>query len=131
MATYKVIFLGLAVAGPEEEARLIQGLQKRFSLSQERAEQIIHRVPIVIKKGISKPEMERYAKAFEEIGGRIRVEEEPTPESVESSREPGPASKPVPPQQTEPPPRREPPPKPTPPPSLALCSKGSLILETW
>ncbi len=116
MATYKVIFLGLAVAGPEEEARLIQGLQKKFSLSQERAEQIIHRVPIVIKKGISKSEMERYAKAFEEIGGRIRVEEEPSPESVESSREPGPASKPVPPQQTEPPPRREPPPKPTPPP---------------
>jgi hypothetical protein len=87
---YKVIFLGLAVAGPEEEVRLIEGLQKRFNLSLEKAESLLQRVPIVVKKGISKEEMERYVKAFEEIGGRARIEEEPT-ESLEISPEPEPA----------------------------------------
>ena len=77
MALYKVIFLGMTVAGPEEEARLIEGLKKKFNLSPEKAERLLQRVPIVVKKGCSKEEMERYVKAFEEIGGRISVEEEP------------------------------------------------------
>jgi hypothetical protein len=73
---YKVIFLGMVVAGPEEEARLIAGLQKRFNLTPERAERLLQRVPIVVKKGISKEEMEKYVKAFQDIGGRVRVEVE-------------------------------------------------------
>lgn len=82
---YKVIFLGLSVVGPEEETRLVKGLQKRFNLSPERAESLLQRVPIVVKKGIAREEMERYVKAFEEIGGRIRVEEEPMTETLEIS----------------------------------------------
>jgi len=66
----------MAVAGPEEEARLIEGLKKKFNLSPEKAERLLQRVPIVVKKGCSQGEMEKYVKAFEEIGGRIRVEEE-------------------------------------------------------
>ncbi len=97
MGLYKVIFLGLKVAGPEEEARLLGGLQKKFNLSPERAESLLQRVPIVVKKGISKEEMERYVKAFEEIGGRVKVEEEPSPEAIEVSMTPKP----------EPPPRSE------------------------
>lgn len=93
MGLYKVIFLGLAVAGPEEEVRLIKGLQSRFNLSPEKAESLLQRVPIVVKKGISKEEMERYVKAFEEIGGRVRVEEEPT-EPLEISPEPAPGPEP-------------------------------------
>jgi hypothetical protein len=77
---YKVIFLGLTVAGPEEEARLLGGLQKKFHLSPERAESLLQRVPIVVKKGISQEEMEKYVHAFREIGGRVKVEEEPVPE---------------------------------------------------
>jgi hypothetical protein len=78
---YKVIFLGLSVLGPEEEARLLKGLQKKFSLTPQKAENLFQRVPIVVKKGISKEEMEKYVRAFEGIGGRIRVEEEEVPES--------------------------------------------------
>jgi hypothetical protein len=74
---YKVVFLGMAVAGPEEETRLIGGLQKKFNLSPERAESLLQRVPIVVKKGVSQEEAERYVRAFEEIGGRVKVEEEP------------------------------------------------------
>ena len=48
---YKVVFLGMVVAGPEEEARLIGGLQKKFNLSPERAERLLHKVPVVVKKG--------------------------------------------------------------------------------
>jgi len=86
VSLYRVIFLGLAVAGPEEEDRLIKGLQRKFNLSPEKAESLLQRVPIVIKKGVSKEEMERYVKAFEEIGGRIRIEEEPAAEALEISQ---------------------------------------------
>ena len=78
MGLYKVIFLGMAVAGPEEEARLIGGLQKKFNLSPEKAERLLQKVPVVVKKGLSKEEMERYVKAFEGIGGKVKVEEEMT-----------------------------------------------------
>ena len=70
MVQYKVIFLGLAVAGPEEEARLLAGIRKNFNLSPEKAERLLQRVPIVVKKGISKEEMERYVQAFESFGGQ-------------------------------------------------------------
>lgn len=78
MALYKIIFLGLTVAGPEEEARLRQGLQKKFNLSPERAESLLQRVPIIVKKTESKEEVARYLRAFEEIGAKVKVEEEPT-----------------------------------------------------
>jgi hypothetical protein len=87
VSLYKVIFLGLAVAGTDEEARLTKGLQKKFNLSPEKADNLIQRVPIVVKRGVSKEEMEKYVRAFEEIGGRVKVEEEP-PESLEISPEP-------------------------------------------
>ena len=87
MGLYKVIFLGLAIAGLDEEARLIKGLQKKFNLSPEKADSLIQRVPIVVKRGASREEMEKYVRAFEEIGGRVRIEEEPA-ESLEISPEP-------------------------------------------
>jgi len=79
VGAYKVIFLGLLVVGPEEEARLLSGLQKKFNLTPEKAESLFQRVPIVVKKGISKEEAERYVKAFEGVGGRAKVEEEQIP----------------------------------------------------
>lgn len=85
MGLYKVVFLGLRVAGPEEESRLVQGLQKKFNLTPEKAENLLQKVPVVVKKGISKDEMERYVKAFDEIGGKVRVEEESTQELPETS----------------------------------------------
>jgi hypothetical protein len=89
---YKVIFLGLAIASPEEEIRLLKGLQKRFNLSPQRAESLLQRVPIVVKKGTSREELEKYVRVFEEIGGKIRLEEEegPFPEPQAAHREPSP-----------------------------------------
>jgi len=91
--SYKVIFLGLSVAGTEEEARLLAGLQKKFNLTPERAERLLQRVPVVVKKGESMEELEKYVKAFEEIGGKVRMEEEVTPESPEVTEPPPPETK--------------------------------------
>jgi len=79
MASYKVIFLGLSVIGLDDETRLLEGLQKKFNLTPEKAESLLQRVPIVVKKGLSKEEAERYVNVFEEIGGRVNVEEEEEP----------------------------------------------------
>jgi hypothetical protein len=108
MASYKVIFLGLSVIGLEEETRLLGGLQRKFNLTPEKAENMLQRVPIVVKKGLSKEEAGRYVKAFEEIGGRVKVEEEeeePIPilditrdfeSEPKSEPRPGPMTKPKP-----------------------------------
>lgn len=79
MASYKVVFLGLSVIGSDEETRLLSGLQKKFNLTPEKAENLLQRVPIVVKKGVSKEEAEKYVKAFGEIGGRVKIEEELLP----------------------------------------------------
>ncbi|MCX8116803.1 MAG: YIP1 family protein [Desulfobacterota bacterium] len=102
MGLYKVVFLGLKVAGPEEEARLLQGLQKRFNLTPEKAENLLQRVPIVVKKGISREEMEKYVRAFEEIGGKVRVEEMPSEDLPGISIEPEPPPQPKPAAKPEP-----------------------------
>ena len=104
---YKVIFLGLSVIGPEEEARLLGGLQKKFNLTPGKAESLLQRVPIVVKRGVSREEAERYAKAFEAIGGRVKVEEEGIP-NMEITQEYEPKPKPGPESEPKPSPRREP-----------------------
>ncbi len=88
MASYKVIFLGLSVIGPEEEGRLLSGLQKRFNLTPGKAESLLQKVPVVVKKGLSKEEAERFVKVFDEIGGRVRVEEEIPTLEITRSHEP-------------------------------------------
>ncbi len=110
MASYKVIFLGLSVIGPEEETRLIGGLQKRFNLSPEKAESLLQRVPIVVKKGLTKEEAQRYAKVFEEIGGRAKLEEEEEPiPTLEITRDFEPGNRPEPSAEAGPRPEPKPP----------------------
>ena len=106
MASYKVIFLGLSVIGPEEEGRLLSGLQKRFNLTPGKAESLLQKVPVVVKKGLSKEEAERFVKVFDEIGGRVKVEEEIPTLEITQEYEPKPRPEP------KPDPRLEP--KPTP-----------------
>ncbi len=103
VGSYKVIFLGLSVIGPEEEARLLAGLQKKFNLTPGKAESLLQRVPIVVKKGVSKEEAARYVKAFEEIGGRVMVEEERLPNmEITQEYEPKPPPSPTPAARPEP-----------------------------
>jgi hypothetical protein len=107
VASYKVIFLGLSAIEPEAESRLLSGLQKRFNLAPVKAESLLQKVPVVVKKGLSKEEAERFVKVFDEIGGRVRVEEEEIP-ALEITQEYEPKPRP------EPKPVPRPEPKPTP-----------------
>jgi hypothetical protein len=94
---YKVIFLGLSVIGSDEETRLLRGLQKKFNLTPEKSESLLQRVPIVVKKAVSKEEAEKYVRAFEEIGGRVSVEEELSPNlEITHDYEPKPRPEPKP-----------------------------------
>ena len=96
MGPYKVVFLGLAVIGTEEEGRLLSGLRKRFNLTPEKAEGLLQKVPVVVKKGLSKEEAERFVKAFDEIGGRVKVEEEIPSLEITQEYEPKPRPEPKP-----------------------------------
>ena len=102
MALYKVVFLGLAVIGPEEEGRLLSGLQKRFNLTPAKAEGLLQKVPVVVKKGLSKEEAERFVKVFDEIGGRVQVEEEVPALDIAQEDEPKPRPEPKPAPRPEP-----------------------------
>jgi hypothetical protein len=118
-----VVFLGLSVIGPEEESRLLKGLQKRFNLTPEKAESLLQKVPVVVKKGLSKEDAERFAKAFDEIGGRVKVEEEEEIPALEITQEYEPKPRPEP----KPTPRFEPKPAPYSPQPGKKAYKGGMV----
>jgi hypothetical protein len=72
---YEVLFMGPAADTVGERERVIQGLQARFNLSRERAERLIQRAPIVVKRGLTEKERDRYVEALHSIGAIVRVRE--------------------------------------------------------
>jgi hypothetical protein len=85
---YEILFIGPADDTVEERERVIQGLQARFNLSRERAEQLVQKAPIVVKRGLTENERDRYVEALHSIGATvqarkygddIRRERDPTP----------------------------------------------------
>jgi hypothetical protein len=84
---YEILFMGPVVQTAEERERVIQGLQAQFNLSRESAIRLVQRAPIVIKRGVTEKESERYVEAFHSIGAMVRVRE--YPRSNEMTREDG------------------------------------------
>jgi hypothetical protein len=121
--SYKVIFLGLSVIGPEEESRLLSGLQKRFNLAPGKAESLLQKVPVVVKKGLSREEAERFVRAFDEMGGRVKVEEETPALEIAQEYEPKPGPRPEP----KPAPRLEPKPAPYSPEPERRVYRGGMV----
>ncbi len=74
---YEILFIGPAADTVEERERVIQGLQARFNLSRERAEQLLQRAPIVVKRGLTEKEGNRYIEAFHSIGAMVQVRRYP------------------------------------------------------
>jgi hypothetical protein len=70
---YEILFIGPADDTAEERERVIQGLQMRFNLSRERAEQLVQRAPIVVKRGLTEKERDRYIEALHSIGVMVQV----------------------------------------------------------
>jgi hypothetical protein len=74
---YEILFVGPAVDTVEERERVIQGLQARFNLSRERAEQLVQRAPMVVKRGLTEKERNRFIEAFHSIGAMVQVRRYP------------------------------------------------------
>ncbi len=74
---YEVLFMGPVIHTAEERERVIQGLQARFNLSRENAIRLVQRAPIVVKRGVTGKEGERYVEAFHAIGATVRIREYP------------------------------------------------------
>ena len=68
---YEILFMGPATDTAEE--RVIQGLQARFNLSRDRAEQLVQRAPIVVKRGLTEKERDRYVEALHSIGAMVQA----------------------------------------------------------
>jgi hypothetical protein len=74
---YEILFIGPGVDTVEERERLIQGLQARFNLPRERAEQLVQSAPIVVKRGLTEKERNRYIEAFHSVGAMVQVRRYP------------------------------------------------------
>lgn len=70
---YEILFIGPAVDTVEERERIIQGFQARFNLSRERAERMLQRAPIVVKRVSTERERDRYVEALRSIGAMVQV----------------------------------------------------------
>ena len=74
---YEILFMGPATDTAEERERVIQGLQARFNISRDRAIQLVQRAPILVKRGVTEKESDRYVEAFNSIGAMIQVRKYP------------------------------------------------------
>ncbi|MFQ6078646.1 MAG: YIP1 family protein [Thermodesulfobacteriota bacterium] len=74
---YEILFMGPIIHTAEERERVIQGLQARFNLSRESTVRLVQRAPIVVKRGVTKKESDRYVEVFHSIGAMVRVKEYP------------------------------------------------------
>ncbi|UCD71527.1 MAG: YIP1 family protein [Syntrophobacterales bacterium] len=79
---YEILFMGPVIHTDEERERVIQGLQARFNLPQESAIQLVRRAPIVVKRGVTEKEGDRYVEAFHSIGAMVRVREYSRPNDM-------------------------------------------------
>lgn len=83
---YEILFMGPATDTVEERERVIQGLQARFNLSRERAERVVQRAPIVVRRGLTEKERNRYVEALHSIGAMVQVRKRP--DDIRGEREP-------------------------------------------
>jgi ribosomal protein L32 len=67
---YRIVFLGL-LKGPEEFAQSMSGLGVEFTA----VEEMIQKVPVVLKGGMTLREARAYADAVQEAGGRVNIQE--------------------------------------------------------
>lgn len=96
-ARYKVTFLGPVQNDLPTVSKLAAGLKDRFKLDDEAVTRMMKMVPVVIKKGATESEAQKYKQVLEAIGGKVQVDlieavsEEPqqTEESSPSPEEAG------------------------------------------
>ena len=70
---YNVTFLGPTQNDLEHVTKLASGLKERFKLSDEVVTRMMRMAPVIIKKGATAAEAERYKAALEAMGARVNV----------------------------------------------------------
>ncbi|OGP54644.1 MAG: hypothetical protein A2Y65_03600 [Deltaproteobacteria bacterium RBG_13_52_11] len=80
-ARYRVTFLGPVHNDIANVNKLAEGLRDRFKLSVEAITKVMKMAPVVIKKGATLSEAQRYKEALEAIGARVQLEPEPIEEA--------------------------------------------------
>jgi hypothetical protein len=109
---YKVTFLGPVKNDIPTVTKLAGGLKDQFKLSDEAVTRMMKMVPVVIKKGATESEAQKYKQVIEAIGGKVQVEPiEAVPDEPQQTEQtsPPPAEAETEPQATEqiPPPPAE------------------------
>ena len=72
-AKFNVTFLGPAQNDLEHVTKLASGLKERFKLSDEVVTRMMRMAPVIIKKGATGAEAERYKAALDAMGARVAV----------------------------------------------------------
>lgn len=70
---FQVIFESLAVDTPEERALLKERLIEKFKVPADKAERMVNTAPIVVKKGLTQEQAQKYKSALESIGARASI----------------------------------------------------------
>jgi hypothetical protein len=78
--TYKVLFFGVANNSAQGKKDFLRDISRRFHISPEKAEYLISKTPILLKRGLSLAKADALVKEFESLGGRAQfITEEETP----------------------------------------------------
>jgi hypothetical protein len=87
-ARYRVTFLGPVQNDLPTVSKLAAGLKDRFKLSDEAVTRMMKMTPVVIKKGATLSEAQRYKQVLEAIGAKVQVVPiEAVPEEMQQTEE--------------------------------------------
>ena len=70
--TYKVLFFGIANNSAEGRRDFLRDISKRFHISPEKADYLISKTPILLKRGLSLAKADALVKEFESLGGKAQ-----------------------------------------------------------
>ena len=73
---YRVIFMGAAVKDFGLVDRLAKNLQNHCNISSQVVTKMMRLAPITVKNGVDLQEAERYKKALEGMGAKVKIEPE-------------------------------------------------------
>jgi len=78
--TYKVLFFGIANNSAEGRREFLRDISKRFHITPEKADYLISKTPILLKRGLSLAKADALVREFESLGGRAQcITEKETP----------------------------------------------------
>lgn len=81
MTRYRIIFCGIQGDAGTFEQRLVQ-----LGVSRETLQPMVEKAPLEVKRGLTQPEADFYARKLQEAGGRVSVQEYRVREQRDTAR---------------------------------------------